>query len=305
MMIVQYLLNKIQYELVVDLLTLQELKMQIAKQRAEQSLTSLETETIISLIYKGKKLDAPDSTLVSDLIPISNQLKPIKLLVLATTTTQIAGLQDRITRHDQALLNYQRALVSRPKHEIISQGRARTIQVLGEFPDHEKARQVLIRIRDDPAIKQIMTEREWYVLELIELHPIRDASILGYNRNKGGTIALRLRTDELDRFRSYSSIVGVMLHELSHMVWSEHDENFHRLDRELNANYIRYQGRKMEGSSTSTSSSAAAGLVAGPPRTLGGSRPNPSIPLRELLANAAKLRLTREEEEMEKSCGKG
>lgn len=62
-----------------------------------------------------------------------------------------------------------------------------------------------------------MKARKWSVGELIELTPF-EASILGYNRNAGQLIALRLRTDDLSGFRHYDSIRKVLLHELTHNV---------------------------------------------------------------------------------------
>ncbi|KAF9181855.1 hypothetical protein BGZ51_005135 [Haplosporangium sp. Z 767] len=61
-----------------------------------------------------------------------------------------------------------------------------------------------------------------------------EKTILGYNRNKGELIALRLRTDDLEGFRHYDAVRKVLLHELAHNVWSEHDDNFHALNRQLN-----------------------------------------------------------------------
>jgi hypothetical protein len=62
-----------------------------------------------------------------------------------------------------------------------------------------------------------MDDRRWSVGELIELTPF-EKTILGYNRNAGQLIALRLRTDDLSGFRSYDSIRKVLLHELTHNV---------------------------------------------------------------------------------------
>jgi hypothetical protein len=62
-----------------------------------------------------------------------------------------------------------------------------------------------------------MKTRKWSVGELIELTPF-EASILGYNRNAGQLIALRLRTDDLSGFRHYDSVRKVLLHELTHNV---------------------------------------------------------------------------------------
>lgn len=62
-----------------------------------------------------------------------------------------------------------------------------------------------------------MEKYKWSVQHLTELSP-SERSILGYNRNKGEVIALRLRTDDLKGFRHYPTIRRVLLHELAHMV---------------------------------------------------------------------------------------
>ncbi|KAJ3026424.1 hypothetical protein HK097_006451, partial [Rhizophlyctis rosea] len=108
-----------------------------------------------------------------------------------------------------------------------------TFTSLPQFPDHQKALALLHKLASDTGIKTIMQNHKWSVGALIELHPA-ERTILGYNQNKGQTIALRIRTDDLDGFRHYDSIRKVLLHELSHMVFSEHDEKFHALNRQLN-----------------------------------------------------------------------
>lgn len=94
------------------------------------------------------------------------------------------------------------------------------IEVLSEFPDKERARQYLQKLKDDVGVKGVMAKYKWSVGILKELHPIRDPTILGYNQNKGMSIALRLRTDLLDGFRAYDMVKKVLMHELTHMVHS-------------------------------------------------------------------------------------
>lgn len=69
----------------------------------------------------------------------------------------------------------------------------------------------------DKGIVGIMKLHQWRVGSLIELSPA-EKSILGYNRNKGQLIALRLRTDDLEGFRHYDAVRKVLLHELAHNV---------------------------------------------------------------------------------------
>ena len=57
--------------------------------------------------------------------------------------------------------------------------------------------------------------------------------ILGVNINQGQEISLRLRTDDLRGFRRYDRIRETLIHELAHMVFSEHDNNFKALNSQL------------------------------------------------------------------------
>ncbi|KAJ1773912.1 hypothetical protein IW140_003150 [Coemansia sp. RSA 1813] len=107
-------------------------------------------------------------------------------------------------------------------------------ETLPDFPDKERALKMLHKLANDEGVKQVMKKHEYLVGTLRELHPF-ERTILGYNRNRGQVIALRLRTDSLDGFRDYMEVRRVLMHELAHMVWDEHDTNF----RALNSQHCR------------------------------------------------------------------
>ncbi|CAL9110787.1 unnamed protein product [Musa textilis] len=91
----------------------------------------------------------------------------------------------------------------------------------------------------DPGIIAIMNKHWWRVGIMSEMAPegyvgISPKCILGFNKNHGEEICLRLRTDDLQGFRKYESIKRTLLHELAHMVYSEHDSNFFALNKQLN-----------------------------------------------------------------------
>jgi dimeric dUTPase (all-alpha-NTP-PPase superfamily) len=234
----------------------------------------------ITLISKGKKLNDADLVLQS------------KILVIQTPLNKIATANELLEYWNQNKRNYEKHVVHiRSTSKRV--GFVRNITVLSEFSDTLKATQLLEQLRDDFSIIQIMERRDWRVNTFRELHPHRDSKILGYNQNKGWEIALRLRTDALDGFRSYSSIVKVLLHELAHMVFSEHDANFHALDRALNLEYVPGRGpqEKIHGpSGLILSTQKLGGLDSG------------DLPMRDKLYQAAQLRLTKEEQEMEQKC---
>lgn len=94
-------------------------------------------------------------------------------------------------------------------------------------------------LASDPGIIAIMNKHRWRVGIMTELAPVGYVGVspkclLGFNKNQGEEISLRLRTDDLKGFRKYQSIKKTLLHELAHMVYTEHDENFYALDSQLN-----------------------------------------------------------------------
>ena len=60
---------------------------------------------------------------------------------------------------------------------------------------------------------------------------------MGLNKNAGQEILLRLRTDDGSGLRPYHSVIPVLLHELTHNVWSEHDNRFKALCSQLEREY--------------------------------------------------------------------
>ncbi|XP_075477035.1 uncharacterized protein LOC142518200 isoform X2 [Primulina tabacum] len=106
-------------------------------------------------------------------------------------------------------------------------------------PPTSKALELLHMLASDPGIVSIMNKHHWRVGILTEMAPIgyvgvSPKCILGVNKNHGEEISLRLRTDDFHGFRKYESIKKTLLHELAHMVYSDHDANFYALDSQLN-----------------------------------------------------------------------
>jgi len=142
---------------------------------------------------------------------------------------------------------------------------------------------------------------------LAELYPegnvgVSDVCVMGLNQNKGQKILLRLRTDDLQGFRKILSIRKVLYHELAHNVYSEHDDNFFQLMRQIE-NECQSRGYALSSTST-TSLSNDVSLFSGG-SGMAGTDPTleKNMSLRELTARAALLRLTKEEEEIEYHCG--
>ncbi|KAF9606712.1 hypothetical protein IFM89_027756 [Coptis chinensis] len=140
-----------------------------------------------------------------------------------------------------------RMRMSRPKSSLkLPQGAYifcdfRTLQLPGVElnPPASEALKRMHMLAADPGIIAIMNKHRWRVGVMTELAPVgyvgvSPKCILGLNKNHGEEISLRLRTDDLKGLRKYESIKKTLLHELAHMVYSEHDADFYTLDKQLN-----------------------------------------------------------------------
>ncbi|KAF1320497.1 Protein involved in sister chromatid separation and/or segregation, partial [Globisporangium splendens] len=112
--------------------------------------------------------------------------------------------------------------------------RFHAIEVLPNFSDKDRAREILERLANDRGILAVMAKHKWTVGTLAEMYPdgkvgVDPVCVLGLNQNKGQKILLRLRTDDLLGFRKYLNIKKVLFHELTHNVYSEHDAKFFTL----------------------------------------------------------------------------
>eukprot|EP00884_Botryococcus_braunii_P021848 jgi/Botrbrau1/8347/Bobra.0046s0009.1 len=106
------------------------------------------------------------------------------------------------------------------------------------YPPPSEALRLLHRLAADPGVVAIMEKHRWTVGLLSEMPPegkvgVSPVCILGLNVNHGQEIQLRLRTDDLKGFRHYTRIRMTLCHELAHMVWGEHDNNFKALNSQL------------------------------------------------------------------------
>ncbi|XP_052734677.1 uncharacterized protein LOC108319791 isoform X4 [Vigna angularis] len=154
----------------------------------------------------------------------------------------------------------------------------------------------------DPGIVAVMNKHRWRVGIMTEMAPVGYVGvdpkcILGFNKNHGEEISLRLRTDDLNGFRKYESIKKTLLHELAHMVYSEHDANFYALDKQLNQeasslDWTRSASHTLSGvRNTSTYEDNIIADKSSIPQKLGGNRTDQLISARESSVAAAHHRL--------------
>ena len=62
--------------------------------------------------------------------------------------------------------------------------------------------------------------------------------MLGYNTNRGLSIDLKLRTDELESFRDYEEVTRTLIHELSHNWVSDHSVLFWANYAQMRVRYL-------------------------------------------------------------------
>ena len=222
-------------------------------------LTGIERQNQ-KLSAKGKLLTSDkDTTSIAELFGLPSEAIPNpktlpKLLLIGTSSRSIAEIQEESRKIQATLANRKKfvatsAVASSPIRTLSSDPTSKftflstSILPSPPYPNPGGAVAILERIRNDPAIRHIMAEHQYTVGLLSELSPF-EKTILGFNKNKGMEISLRLRTDNLEGFRSYGSIRKVLIHELTHMEISEHDVSFNTLNSKLTKEVLAFE-RKM------------------------------------------------------------
>ncbi|CAO2162868.1 unnamed protein product [Urochloa humidicola] len=224
-----------------------------------QDLTSVKPETLKLIVpqstNKGSKLitpfSDPHSSLTLNEAAISEG-KPIRMM--GVFYDEIEEVSDNGKRPDLRIIGFdeeEQRLRQRssgmPQISLkLPQGQYifcdfRTLHLPGiELnPPPSEALKRMHMLACDPGIIAIMNKHKWRVGIMTEMAPVgyvgvSPKCILGFNKNMGEEISLRLRTDDLKGFRKYESIKKTLLHELAHMVHSEHDANFFALNKQLN-----------------------------------------------------------------------
>ncbi|CAL5005472.1 unnamed protein product [Urochloa decumbens] len=224
-----------------------------------QDLTSVKPETLKLIVpqstNKGSKLIAPFSDSHSSLTlneAAISEGKPIRMM--GVFDDEIEEVSDNGKRPDLRIIGFdeeEQRLRQRSSARLqislkLPQGQYifcdfRTLHLPGiELnPPPSEALKRMHMLACDPGIIAIMNKHKWRVGIMTEMAPVgyvgvSPKCILGFNKNMGEEISLRLRTDDLKGFRKYESIKKTLLHELAHMVHSEHDANFFALNKQLN-----------------------------------------------------------------------
>lgn len=246
------------------------------------------------LMGRSLKINSPAETRIRDI------KEPRQFTLIGSTAEQIDGVNAQVERRIQR--NIAQAKAASRSKQPSPQYTFQSLETLSGFSHQDKALSILQQLKADPGIIYIMNKNKWNIALLSEMSPITQPTLLGYNMNKGQKIALRLRTDDMEGFRYFTDIRRVLVHELTHMVYGEHDSNFWKLCRELELEVNKQQGRSLyegphfRGASKESESEwdrIDRGGYQGGTFILGGpsSSQSASRPMREVLAEAAELRL--------------
>ncbi|KAI3753405.1 hypothetical protein L2E82_25457 [Cichorium intybus] len=221
-----------------------------------QKLTAVKSDTLKLIVqsHKSSKLFSPFSDEHSHLTLLETSIlegKPIRMMgvpkeevdqILESSRkdTRIAGFDEEEKRMRQRMSNGFDTPLKLPQGNYIF-GDFKTLDLPGIKlnPPASEALRLMHTLAADRGIVAVMNKHKWRVGIMTEMAPegyvgVSPVCILGLNKNKGEEISLRLRTDDLKGFRKYQSIKKTLLHELAHMVFSEHDANFYALDKQLN-----------------------------------------------------------------------
>ncbi len=222
------------------------------------------------LLLNGKKLVAePAATLVSLGVATGAKIMVVgtkKEVLEATSANFRKNEKMAVERADAAqaarLKRYRGARGGEPEPEYRflkltvlegpcpdARGRIRRL----ESPPPSEAMALLKRLATDRGVLAIMAKYKWKVGLLKEFPPadgkvgVDNQCLLGYNKNRGMEIGLRLRTDSLDGLRPFEVIMRTLLHELTHMVHDDHDINFRELCSKLTKERFKLDWTKQGG----------------------------------------------------------
>ncbi len=201
----------------------------------------------IKCLYKGKRIGDLHTLSPNPLFSTQRQNKVSVLLTRRNTAEKIHAMKETHARVPDMEYEFERERRRREYGSSVSGTRVNTrvgslrpfrYTTVDVYPGSEDAVKLLKMIVDDPGIRHVMDTYDWKIGTVSEMPPegmvgVSPVCILGVNIDCGREISLRLRTDDLRGFRKFDMIRSTMIHELAHMRYSEHDDDFKRFNREL------------------------------------------------------------------------
>ncbi|GAA5861968.1 hypothetical protein JCM3774_001369 [Rhodotorula dairenensis] len=222
--------------------------------------------TSVKLVIKGKKVDLGEARTetVAELIPPAPVAgsSSVKALVVGTKEQALDALKAeedlRRRKHDAFVYHQQHAASAKPARRGIhtfggggddpENYRFHHLEPFPKtVPHYERRVAMLERLAQDLAVRDVMKRHKFAVGVLTELHPVLHTNyttgekLLGLNTNAGEKVSLRLLTDDLDGLRSYNDVRRVLLHELSHNRFGDHDDDFKELNSQLNKQVAAFE----------------------------------------------------------------
>ncbi|OQR88122.1 hypothetical protein ACHHYP_07547 [Achlya hypogyna] len=191
------------------------------------------------LIAKGKVLDDAARLAAGQTAVLLVRPSADALAAMAAQETAIQQADTARAARPVISIHERNAALSARAHAALSY-RFEAIAPLPGLPDEAKARAILTSLAQDKGILHVMAQHKWRVGSLAEMFPdgkvgVDPVCVLGLNENKGQRILLRLRTDDLRGFRKYLTIKKVLFHELAHNEVSDHNNDFYKLMRQVEA----------------------------------------------------------------------
>lgn len=247
-------------------------------------------ETVLKLLFKGKRIPEDEASPAFDKAPTT---KTPKILVVASARTSVEELNSKkqdptIRGFDQEKKHPAKGHPVNPHWGALSQldgiykfGRLEecSLHSFGHRPSDATphafaARQLLEKLATDPGVLAVLEERQLTVNTLGEMDPIDDrlmqkkqaqnpgSCLLGYNTNHGLRIDVKLRTDDLKGFRPYPQLVSTLIHELSHNWIGEHNIMFWANYGQMRVEYLMRHKRLQGSVANGKTSAELAGLTA-------------------------------------------
>ena len=224
--------------------------------------------TSVRILHKGKAVKSDDTAVPLATVGIATGAK---LMLMASQADQLKQLADakpermRGFEEDDRRIRTGSSGTTSGSHRPAASSSAgpvyrfyslQPLRVLppGASPAVAAAEALLVKLSKDPGILHVMKLHKFQVGRLSEMPPeglvgVSASCTMGLNKNKGEEILLRLRTDDWAGLRPYTSLIPVMLHELTHNVHSDHDGDFKALCSQLTKEYKEYMGAHESGRS--------------------------------------------------------
>jgi len=198
----------------------------------------------IMKLLKGKVLERGVSDLELPLASCVKSGRAKRVTIIGVTAEAVTKMHDQ--REEQMRLNEmeeevmsKQSLPKKRKHPK-SEYCFGPATVREDLNNWEKADELMSSVVNDPALLKVLQYHKWKVGKVIEITPWEEPKKLGWNRNHGQIIALRLRSGRKG-FLLRSEVMETMFHELAHNDIGPHNESFRKLNSQVRKEYNHFK----------------------------------------------------------------